>query len=195
MSRHLAVVCQHRLRPSLTGGMLLVCRAVIKMRQRSRAIRSLPGPKYPWLLGFMALVQRKDVHRYATELAEQYGPIFKFRIVCFHVRKPLAPIDPLQPDRHLCRACPGASARHTQTEPGMWRLLAQVICITDPVLATQMLRSKAVDKLRFQYSFLDVVRTLPGMCLSACPTGLPSRACQPRRTHDNRTSRMQGLLC
>ena len=30
--------------------------------------------------------------------------------------------------------------------------------ITDPVLATQVLRNKAVDKLRFMYSFLDVVR-------------------------------------
>ena len=29
--------------------------------------------------------------------------------------------------------------------------------ITDPVLATQILRNKAVDKLRFMYSFLDVV--------------------------------------
>jgi len=33
----------------------------------------------------MALVERKDIHRYATELAEQFGPIFKFRIFCFHV--------------------------------------------------------------------------------------------------------------
>ena len=35
----------------------------------------------------------------------------------------------------------------------------QAVVITDPVLATQILRSKAVDKLRFMYSFLDVVRT------------------------------------
>ena len=28
--------------------------------------------------------------------------------------------------------------------------LAQVVCITDPVSATQVLRSKVVDKLRFQ---------------------------------------------
>ena len=35
---------------------------------------------------------------------------------------------------------------------------AQAVVITDPVLATQILRSKAVDKLRFMYSFLDVVR-------------------------------------
>ena len=33
----------------------------------------------------------------------------------------------------------------------------QVVCITDPVLATHVLRSKHVDKLRFQYSFLDPV--------------------------------------
>lgn len=56
------------------------------MHKRSVALRHLPGPKYPFLLGFMELVERKDVHRYATELAEQFGPIFKFRIMCFHVR-------------------------------------------------------------------------------------------------------------
>ena len=43
-----------------------------------------------------------------------------------------------------------------------WGYLAQVVCITDPVLATQVLRSKVVDKLRFQYSFLDPVRTCSG---------------------------------
>ena len=33
----------------------------------------------------------------------------------------------------------------------------QAVCITDPVLATHVLRSKHVDKLRFKYSFLDPV--------------------------------------
>ena len=48
--------------------------------------------------------------------------------------------------------------------------------ITDPVLATQILRSKAVDKLRFMYSFLDVVNTftqpsaVPPCCLSLAET-------------------------
>ena len=37
----------------------------------------------------------------------------------------------------------------------------QCVCITDPVLATQVLRSKAVDKMRFPYSFLDPVRPCP----------------------------------
>jgi hypothetical protein len=55
------------------------------MHKRSQALKHLPGPKYPFLLGFMELLERKDVHRYATELAEQFGPIFKFRIMCFHV--------------------------------------------------------------------------------------------------------------
>ena len=36
-------------------------------------------------------------------------------------------------------------------------LCEQAVVITDPVLATQILRNKAVDKLRFMYSFLDVV--------------------------------------
>ena len=32
--------------------------------------------------------------------------------------------------------------------------------MTDPVLATAVLRSKDLDKLRFQYSFLDPVRCI-----------------------------------
>ena len=52
----------------------------------------------------------------------------------------------------------------------------QVVCITDPVLATHVLRSKHVDKLRFQYSFLDPVRLCPHILLlpfTSCPAALP----------------------
>lgn len=63
----------------------LGCRLSSAMYKRSQALKHLPGPKYPFLQGFMALVERKDIHRYATELAEHFGPIFKFRIFCFHV--------------------------------------------------------------------------------------------------------------
>ena len=52
----------------------------------SQAVKDLPGPNYPWLLGYFDLLTRRDVHRFATELAERFGPIFKFRIICFHVR-------------------------------------------------------------------------------------------------------------
>ena len=34
----------------------------------------------------------------------------------------------------------------------------QAVVVTDPVLATAVLRSKDLDKLRFQYSFLDPVQ-------------------------------------
>ena len=37
----------------------------------------------------------------------------------------------------------------------------QCVCITDPVLATQVLHSKVVDKMRFPYSFLDPARPSP----------------------------------
>lgn len=33
----------------------------------------------------------------------------------------------------------------------------QVVVITDPVLGTHVLRSKMLDKVRFQYHFLDPV--------------------------------------
>ncbi|CAK0787662.1 hypothetical protein CVIRNUC_010884 [Coccomyxa viridis] len=84
-------------------------------RRRAKALEHLPGPtpKY-WLPGFMGLIVSRQPHRYATKLAEKFGPIFKFRVLWYHA-----------------------------------------VCITDPVLATHVLRSKHVDKLRFKYSFLD----------------------------------------
>ena len=42
-------------------------------------------------------------------------------------------------------------------------LRMQAVCITDPVLATQVLQSKVVDKLRFPYSFLDPVSPHPAV--------------------------------
>ena len=55
------------------------------MHKRSQALKLLPGPKYLFLLRFMEIVDRKDVHRYATELAEQFGPSSIFRIMRFYV--------------------------------------------------------------------------------------------------------------
>ena len=60
-------------------------RLITAMNKSFQALKHLPGPKYPFLLEFMELVELKDVHRYATELGERFGPIFKFRIMCFHV--------------------------------------------------------------------------------------------------------------
>ena len=62
-----------------------VHRVSIQTYRRSQAVKGLPGPSYSWLLGLFELVERRDVHRYATELAERYGPIFKFRLLGFHV--------------------------------------------------------------------------------------------------------------
>ena len=49
-------------------------------------------------------------------------------------------------------------------------MYVQVVCITDPVLATHVLRSKHVDKLRFQYSFLDPVSPVPVIKSCAFPS-------------------------
>ena len=45
-----------------------------------------------------------------------------------------------------------------------------MVCITDPVLATYILRSKDFDKIRFIYSFLDPVK----------PFSLSPEHCQQR---------------
>ena len=54
--------------------------------RRSRLLAHLPGPKpRNWITGYMEIAYSKQPHRMCTALAEQYGPIFKFRILCFHV--------------------------------------------------------------------------------------------------------------
>ena len=64
----------------------VLCRLAVTMYRREQALKDLPGPKHPLLTGMMVdLVCRRDPHRYVTELAETYGPIFKFRLLIFHV--------------------------------------------------------------------------------------------------------------
>ena len=57
-------------------------------------------------------------------------------------------------------------------------IFVQVVCITDPVLATHVLRSKHVDKLRFQYSFLDPVSHFPVTWARSFFTAVSSNLCQ-----------------
>ncbi len=59
---------------------------VCGIQRRSRALAHLPGPKYPWLMGDLKFLSRKDPHRAATELAERYGPLVKVRVMMYHVR-------------------------------------------------------------------------------------------------------------
>ena len=61
-------------------------RSIYSIYRRSRALSALPGPKYPWLLGMTQFLRTKEPHRLVTELVEQYGPIFKMRVMSFHVR-------------------------------------------------------------------------------------------------------------
>lgn len=69
------------------------CRLITALQRRSRALAHLPGPKPKyWLPGFMGLIVRRDPHRYSTVLAERFGPIFKFRVLWYHVRPPFPPV-------------------------------------------------------------------------------------------------------
>ena len=71
----------------------MLCRLATTMYRREQALKGLPGPKHPLIFGLMMdLVCRRDPHRYATELAERYGPIFKFRLLIFHVSTAAMPI-------------------------------------------------------------------------------------------------------
>lgn len=126
------------------------------------------------------LVFRRDPHRYVTELAEQYGPVFKLRILLFHVRIWRQVHAGLTCKCLFCSQCglPGLKtsvstlccvascllapaetiAVHTATKPISHLCELQVVCITDPILASEVLWSRLVDKPRFLYSFLDPVR-------------------------------------
>ena len=55
------------------------------MWRRSRALKDVPGPEYHPLVGVMNLLSVRDMHRVCTEYAEEYGPIFKLRLLTFHV--------------------------------------------------------------------------------------------------------------
>lgn len=61
------------------------CRFAYGMYRRSRALKDVPGPKYPLLTGMLELLSMRDMHRVCTESAERYGPIFKWRLFTFHV--------------------------------------------------------------------------------------------------------------
>lgn len=61
-----------------------------RVRARSLALRSLPGPEYG-LLGVLKITnQRPDLHRLTTEWTETYGPILRVRFLLFHVSYPSA---------------------------------------------------------------------------------------------------------
>ena len=51
-----------------------------------------------------------------------------------------------------------------------WWICLQLVCITDPAVAMDMLKSPYVDKVRFLYSFLDPVSLsrICLLCIHAC---------------------------
>ena len=101
----------------------LRCRFFAGTRRRAKALEHLPGPtpKY-WLPGFMGLIVSRQPHRYATKLAEKFGPIFKFRVLWYHVS-----LCPLSLQRRTSTVCKLQGMMHTcmlmmqQHDPGgLW---------------------------------------------------------------------------
>ncbi|KAK9803216.1 hypothetical protein WJX73_004613 [Symbiochloris irregularis] len=55
-----------------------------RVRARSQALQSLPGPEYG-LLGVLNIInQRPDLHRLVTEWVEKFGPLVRVRFLLFH---------------------------------------------------------------------------------------------------------------
>eukprot|EP00884_Botryococcus_braunii_P007185 jgi/Botrbrau1/16468/Bobra.0142s0062.1 len=74
-------------------------RFFFEIKRRADAVKDLPGPEYGFF-GIMDVVRNKNCHRWATAMADKYGPIFKCRIFHYHV---IAITDPLLA-RHVLRS-------------------------------------------------------------------------------------------
>ena len=117
-----------------------VASGVAFARRVSAAIEHLPGPKQSHLGVVQLFARRPDLHRALTELADDYGPIFRMRGLFFRVRCY---------SLHLLKF-PASTAADVL-------LLLQFVVVTDPPLANFCLRLPAVDKFGFAYSFLQQV--------------------------------------
>ncbi|CAL8472236.1 g11778 [Coccomyxa elongata] len=51
--------------------------------RRSRALRHLPGPQYG-LLGIVPQLVSRKIHKQATTWANQFGPVYRVRFMCYH---------------------------------------------------------------------------------------------------------------
>lgn len=56
------------------------------MWAKAVALRGLPGPKYNVIVGQLKELSKSDPHRWAKEVADEYGPIVKCRVMFFFVR-------------------------------------------------------------------------------------------------------------
>ena len=63
-----------------------IASGVALARRVSAAIEHLPGPKQSHLGVVELFARRPDLHRALTELADDYGPIFRMRALMFRVR-------------------------------------------------------------------------------------------------------------
>jgi hypothetical protein len=73
----------------------LPCSFTRTMWERSSAVKGLPGPEYG-ILGLVKALLSKQPHRWTTIWADQYGPIVRLRVLCFHVSLDCFPL-PLLP--------------------------------------------------------------------------------------------------
>jgi len=92
------------------------------MYRRSRALKDVPGPDYPLLTGKLELLSMRDMHRFCTESAEKYGPIFKWRLFTFHVGGPAL----LQPGRRPVACVLPTTYLHRAGHPAMCVLLPRM---------------------------------------------------------------------
>ena len=118
------------------------------------------------LVGILPKLWEKDLHRIITGWANEFGPVFKLRVMQFHVSReffqfsvffffffPAKPrrVSPLPLSTYL-------NLFSLSLSLSLKKKKKQAIVITDPALATHVCRSKLLDKFRFQYHFMDEVR-------------------------------------
>ncbi len=80
-------LCQHTCIPAQLPIMKREqpCRTIRSAWRQARSVAHLPGPTYNHPLGFVEILSSKEPHRMLLNLAERYGPIYKFRVIHFQV--------------------------------------------------------------------------------------------------------------
>ena len=149
--------------------------STLRTRSEKKKLNLSPNPitfiSHTGLVGVLPKLLEKDLHRIITGWANEFGPVFKLRVMQFHVSREsfcsfflflvfssLSFPSRAEPRRVSPLSLSLARALSTNLSPKKKNQKRQAIVITDPALATHVCRSKLLDKFRFQYHFMDEVR-------------------------------------
>ena len=134
-----------------------------RTRTKEKLIDEIKTNHTTGLVGILPKLWEKDLHRIITGWANEFGPVFKLRVMQFHVSLEffcfLVFSVSSKEKRRVASHPPSRSSTFSLSfSLSLPQKTQQAIVITDPALATHVCRSKLLDKFRFQYHFMDEVR-------------------------------------